>query len=86
MKLHGNACTCPKSRRLLVDRVLGDGWSVTATPLTVLHPAMRLTYLTAPAVMQTANTTNECTAPGSVFLTDAAHASAGTPQEPGESL
>jgi transposase InsO family protein len=30
MKLHGNARTCPKSRRLLVDRVLVQGWSVTA--------------------------------------------------------
>jgi transposase InsO family protein len=30
MKLHGNARTCPNSRRLLVDRVLEDGWSVTA--------------------------------------------------------
>jgi transposase InsO family protein len=30
MKLHGNARTCPKSRKLLVDRVLGDGWSVMA--------------------------------------------------------
>ena len=30
MKLHGNARTCPNSRRLLVDRVLGQGWSVTA--------------------------------------------------------
>ena len=30
MKLHGNARTCPKSRRLLVDRVRGEGWSVTA--------------------------------------------------------
>jgi transposase len=27
MKLHANARTCPKSRRLLVDRV-GSGWSV----------------------------------------------------------
>jgi transposase InsO family protein len=27
MKLHGNARTCPKSRRLLVDRVLAEGWS-----------------------------------------------------------
>jgi transposase InsO family protein len=26
MKLHGNARTCPKSRRLLVDRVLERGW------------------------------------------------------------
>jgi transposase InsO family protein len=30
MKLHGNARTCPNSRRLLVDRVLDQGWSVTA--------------------------------------------------------
>jgi transposase len=30
MKLHGNARTCPKSRRLLVERVLTEGWSVTA--------------------------------------------------------
>jgi transposase InsO family protein len=30
MKLHGNARTCPKSRKLLVDRVLSRGWSVTA--------------------------------------------------------
>jgi transposase len=30
MKLHGNARTCPNSRRLLVDRVLVQGWSVTA--------------------------------------------------------
>jgi transposase InsO family protein len=30
MKLHANARTCPKSRRLLVDRVLIAGWSVTA--------------------------------------------------------
>jgi transposase len=30
MKLHGNARTCPKSRRLLVDRVLVEKWSVTA--------------------------------------------------------
>ena len=30
MKLHGNARTCPKSRRLLVERVLVEGWSVTA--------------------------------------------------------
>jgi transposase InsO family protein len=29
MKLHGNARTCPNSRRLLVDRVLEQGWSVT---------------------------------------------------------
>lgn len=30
MKLHGNARTCPKSRRLLVERVLVEGWSVMA--------------------------------------------------------
>jgi transposase InsO family protein len=29
MKLHANARTCPKSRRLLVDRVIEQGWSVT---------------------------------------------------------
>jgi transposase InsO family protein len=29
MKLHGNARTCPKSRRLLVERVESTGWSVT---------------------------------------------------------
>jgi transposase InsO family protein len=28
MKLHGNARTCPKSRRLLVGRVVEQGWSV----------------------------------------------------------
>jgi transposase len=28
MKLHGNAHTCPKSRRLLVDRLEGE-WSLT---------------------------------------------------------
>ncbi len=28
MKLHANARTCPKSRQLLVDRVIGEGWSV----------------------------------------------------------
>lgn len=28
MKLHGNARTCPNSRRLLVERVLEQGWSV----------------------------------------------------------
>ena len=28
MKLHGSARTCPNSRRLLVDRVLVQGWSV----------------------------------------------------------
>jgi transposase InsO family protein len=30
MKLHGNARTCPKSRRLLVERVTKQGWSITA--------------------------------------------------------
>jgi leucine-zipper of insertion element IS481 len=30
MKLHGNARTCPKSRMLLVDRVVVEKWSVTA--------------------------------------------------------
>ena len=30
MKLHGNARTCPKSRRLLVQRIEGGCWSVTA--------------------------------------------------------
>jgi transposase InsO family protein len=30
MKLHGNARTCPNSRRLLVDRVSDQCWSVTA--------------------------------------------------------
>jgi transposase InsO family protein len=30
MKLHANARTCPNSRRLLVDRVLVERWSVTA--------------------------------------------------------
>jgi transposase InsO family protein len=29
MKLHANARTCPKSRRLLVSRVLEEGWSLT---------------------------------------------------------
>ena len=28
MRLHRNARTCPASRRLLVDRVVGDGWLV----------------------------------------------------------
>src|ERR1700693_682288 len=28
MKLHGNAKTCPLSRRLICERVLGEGWSV----------------------------------------------------------
>jgi transposase InsO family protein len=30
MKLHRNARTCPNSRKLLVERVLSQGWSVTA--------------------------------------------------------
>jgi transposase InsO family protein len=30
MKLHGNARTCPNGRRLLVDRVSDQSWSVTA--------------------------------------------------------
>jgi transposase len=30
MKLHGNARTCPNSRRLLAARVIEQGWSVTA--------------------------------------------------------
>jgi hypothetical protein len=30
MKLHGNARTCPNSRRLLVGRARKDDWSVTA--------------------------------------------------------
>jgi transposase InsO family protein len=30
MKLHGNARTCPKSRRLLVERIESGCWSVTA--------------------------------------------------------
>jgi transposase InsO family protein len=29
MKLHRNARTCPKSRKLLVDRILADSWSLT---------------------------------------------------------
>jgi transposase InsO family protein len=28
MKLHGNARTCPKSRRLLVERITQQGWSI----------------------------------------------------------
>jgi transposase InsO family protein len=28
MKLHGNARTCPNSRRLLIERVIDEGWSV----------------------------------------------------------
>ena len=30
MKLHGNARTCPKSRKLLVERIVEEGWSLTA--------------------------------------------------------
>jgi transposase InsO family protein len=30
MKLHGNARTCPKSRKLLVERILGGNWSLAA--------------------------------------------------------
>ena len=30
MKLHANARTCPKSRRLLVKRVEEEGWSLAA--------------------------------------------------------
>jgi transposase InsO family protein len=30
MKLHGNARTCPNSRRLLIDRILEQGWSPAA--------------------------------------------------------
>ena len=30
MILHSNARTCPQSRRLLVERVLEDGWSLAA--------------------------------------------------------
>jgi transposase InsO family protein len=30
MKIHANARTCPKSRKLLVERVLEQNWSVTA--------------------------------------------------------
>jgi hypothetical protein len=29
MKLHGNARTCPKSRKLLVERIIEAGWSLT---------------------------------------------------------
>jgi transposase InsO family protein len=31
MKLHGNARTCPNSRRLLVGRVVDQGWSIQET-------------------------------------------------------
>jgi transposase InsO family protein len=30
MKLHGNARTCPNSRRLLIERVIEEGWAVSA--------------------------------------------------------
>jgi transposase InsO family protein len=30
MTLHRNARTCPKSRRLIADRVLGEGWTLAA--------------------------------------------------------
>ena len=30
LKLHANASTCPHSRRLAVDRVVGRGWTLTA--------------------------------------------------------
>ena len=30
MKLHANATTCPHSRRLAVDRVMRDGWTLAA--------------------------------------------------------
>lgn len=30
MKLHGNARTCPNSRRLLIERVIEEGWSIAA--------------------------------------------------------
>src|SRR6266542_1999784 len=30
MKLHGNARTCPHTRRLMVRRVEGEGWTLTA--------------------------------------------------------
>jgi transposase len=30
MKLHGNARTCPNSRRLLIERVIEEDWSVSA--------------------------------------------------------
>jgi AraC-like DNA-binding protein len=31
MKPHGNARTCPNSRRLLIERVIEEEWSVSAT-------------------------------------------------------
>ena len=30
MKLHGNARTCPNSRRLLIERVIEEDWAVSA--------------------------------------------------------
>src|SRR6266487_2922215 len=30
MKLHGNARSCPRSRRLLVERVVDGGWALAA--------------------------------------------------------
>jgi lambda repressor-like predicted transcriptional regulator len=30
MKLHANARTCPKSRRLIVRRIEEEGWSLAA--------------------------------------------------------
>ena len=30
MQLHGSAGTCPKSRRLMADRVLEEGWTLAA--------------------------------------------------------
>src|SRR5919197_3152086 len=30
MRLHGNARTCPRSRRVLVERVVEEGWALTA--------------------------------------------------------
>ena len=30
MKLHANARTCPKSRRLIVERIEAQGWSLAA--------------------------------------------------------
>ena len=33
MRLHGNARTCPRSRRLLVDRVEREGWTVARAAL-----------------------------------------------------
>jgi hypothetical protein len=41
MRLHGDARTCPKGRRLLVERVLNERWSVTAARMTSV-PRMAL--------------------------------------------